>query len=237
MEREVTIRIDSLTNNTEPKEKSLPGWLALPGEARALVIFAHGSGSSRFSPRNRLVAGILQQAGFGTLLFDLLTPEEDQLYENRFNIELISARLVSATEWLAQQQETRGLAFGFFGASTGAAAALKAAARLGSRIKAVVSRGGRPDLAMDSLDQVTSPTLLIVGALDEVVLDLNRLALSKLSAEKRLEVIPGATHLFEEPGALEMAAAAAVAWFKDHLLPFNKKAGPWKQREGVTGRL
>jgi len=130
MEKEVTFRIDSLTNNTKPDEKSLPGWLALIGDARALVIFAHGRGSSRLSPRNRLVAGILQQTGFGTRLFDLLTPEEDQLYENRFNIELISARLVSATEWLAQQQETRGLAFAFLGAGTGAAAALKAAARL-----------------------------------------------------------------------------------------------------------
>jgi hypothetical protein len=119
MEREVAIRIASPTNNTKPKEKFLPGRLALPGEPRALVIFAHGSGSSRFSPRNRLVARILQQAGFGTLLFDLLTPEEDLLYENRFNIELISARLVSATEWLAQQQETRGLAFGFLGPALG----------------------------------------------------------------------------------------------------------------------
>ncbi len=210
MEKEVTIITDSL---------ALPGTLALTGKARGLVVFAHGSGSSRLSPRNRLVARVLQDASIGTLLFDLLTLKEDQIYENRFNIELITSRLVGATDWLATVNEVKGLALGYFGASTGAAAALMAAAKLGGRIKAVVSRGGRPDLAMADLAQVTAATLLIVGERDTVVLDLNRLALARLTAEKRLEVIPGATHLFEEPGTLEQAAAAAAAWFKDHLLP------------------
>ncbi|MDI6853877.1 MAG: dienelactone hydrolase family protein [Deltaproteobacteria bacterium] len=209
MEKDVSIRVDSIT---------LPGMLTLPEKAAGIVIFAHGSGSSRFSPRNRFVAEVLQNAALGTLLFDLLTREEDEIYENRFNIELITERLVKATEWLARQEEAKDLAFGYFGASTGAAAALKAAARLGNRIKAVVSRGGRPDLAMHILDQVESPTLLIVGAHDEAVLDLNRQALEKLKAVKHLEIIPGATHLFEEPGTLEQAAQTAVSWFTRHLV-------------------
>ncbi|MCL4500237.1 MAG: dienelactone hydrolase family protein [Deltaproteobacteria bacterium] len=208
MDKEVNIVVDSL---------SLPGTLTLPEKAGGIVLFAHGSGSSRFSSRNRFVAGVLQKAAIGTLLFDLLTQEEDQVYENRFNIDLITERLVKATDWLAGQDEARGLAFGYFGASTGAAAALKAAARLGSRTKAVVSRGGRPDLAMEVLSQVEAPTLLIVGALDEVVLGFNRQAYEKLKATKNLEIIPGATHLFEEPGTLELAAQAAAAWFKKHL--------------------
>lgn len=210
MEKEVNIVADLL---------SLPGTLALPEKAGGLVLFAHGSGSSHFSTRNRYVAGVLQKAAIGTLLFDLLTQEEDQVYENRFNIELITTRLVKATEWLAGQEEAEGLAFGYFGASTGAAAALKAAARLGSRIKAVVSRGGRPDLAMEDLPQIEAPTLLIVGAWDEVVLDLNRQAFEKLKTTKNLEIIPGATHLFEEPGTLELAAKAATSWFKKYLAP------------------
>jgi dienelactone hydrolase len=208
MEQEINIHVDSI---------SLPGTLALPEKAGSLVLFAHGSGSSRFSSRNRFVARVLQEAQIGTLLFDLLTAEEDQIYENRFNIELITERLVKATEWLARQDETRGLAFGYFGASTGAAAALKAAASLGSRIKAVVSRGGRPDLAMEVLARVEAPTLLIVGANDEVVLSLNRKAYEKLKTTKNLEIIPGATHLFEEPGTLEQVARAAASWFKKHL--------------------
>ncbi len=208
MEQEVNIRIDSF---------SLPGTLALPEKACGLILFAHGSGSSRFSSRNRFVAGVLQEAQIGTLLFDLLTAEEDQVYENRFNIELITERLIKATEWLVRLDATRGLALGYFGASTGAAAALKAAARLGSRIKAVVSRGGRPDLAMKVLVRVEAPTLLIVGANDEVVLGLNRKAYEKLQTTKNLEIIPGATHLFEEPGTLEEAAGAAASWFKKHL--------------------
>jgi dienelactone hydrolase len=208
MEQELNILVDSV---------SLPGTLALPEKAENLVLFAHGSGSSRFSSRNRFVAGVLQEAQIGTLLFDLLTAEEDQIYENRFNIELITERLVKATEWIARQDETRGLALGYFGASTGAAAALKAAASLGIRIKAVVSRGGRPDLAMEVLARVEAPTLLIVGANDEVVLGLNRKAYAKLQTTKNLEIIPGATHLFEEPGTLELAARAATSWFKKHL--------------------
>jgi len=208
MEKEVNISVNGV---------SLPGTLALPEKARGIVLFAHGSGSSRFSPRNRFVAEVLQNAGIGTLLFDLLTPEEDQVYENRFDIDLITERLVKATEWLARQEEAQGSPFGYFGASTGAAAALKAAARLGERIKAVVSRGGRPDLAMAYLPQVQAPSLLIVGGLDYTVLDLNRQALEKLQAEKHLEIIPGATHLFEEPGTLEQAADTAAAWFKEKL--------------------
>jgi putative phosphoribosyl transferase len=209
MNKEVNIVADSI---------SLPGTLALPEKARGIVIFAHGSGSSRFSNRNRYVAGVLQKAEIGTLLFDLLTQEEDQVYENRFNIELISERLVKATDWLAQQEEAKWLALGYFGASTGAAAALKAAALLDGQIRAVVSRGGRPDLAMDVLPRVESPTLLIVGAYDAAVLELNRQALENLRAAKHLEIIPSATHLFEEPGTLEQAAEAATAWFKKHLV-------------------
>lgn len=205
MEKEVIMPVNAVF---------LPGTLALPEKARGIVVFAHGSGSSRFSPRNRFVAEVLHQAGIGTLLFDLLTREEDQVYENRFNIDLITERLVKATEWLAGQEEAQDLPFGYFGASTGAAAALKAAARLDGRIKAVVSRGGRPDLAIEVLPQVKSPTLLIVGGLDYTVLDLNRQALEKLQAVKHLEIIPGATHLFEEPGTLEQAADTAAAWFK-----------------------
>jgi len=208
MEKEVNISVNGI---------SLPGTLVLPDQAQGIVIFAHGSGSSRFSPRNRFVAEVLHKAGIGTLLFDLLTQEEDQVYENRFNIDLITERLVKATEWLAGQEEARDVPFGYFGASTGAAAALKGAARLGGRLSAVVSRGGRPDLAMADLPQVQSPTLLIVGGLDYQVLDLNRQALDKLSAPKHLEIIPGATHLFEEPGTLEQAADAAAAWFKENL--------------------
>lgn len=210
MEKEVSIMADSVV---------LPGTLALPEKAPGIVIFAHGSGSSRFSPRNRYVAQVLQKAGIGTLLFDLLTREEDLVYENRFNIDLITERLVQATEWLDRQPEAQGLAFGYFGASTGAAAALKAAARLGPRLKAVVSRGGRPDLAMEVLDRVECPTLLIVGGFDEPVLSLNRRALEKLKGVKHLEIIPGATHLFEEPGALEQVAETAASWFKKYLVP------------------
>ena len=209
MEKEVDIAANSIT---------LPGTLALSEKAGGVVLFAHGSGSSRFSKRNRYVAGVLQKAEIGTLLFDLLTQEEDQVYETRFNIGLITERLIKATEWLAGQDEAKGLAFGYFGASTGAAAAMRAAAVLGKQVKAVVSRGGRPDLAMDVLPRVESPTLLIVGAYDEAVLGLNRQALEKLRAVKRLEIIPSATHLFEEPGTLEQAAEAATAWFKKHLV-------------------
>jgi len=195
----------------------LEGSLAIPGQSKGLVVFAHGSGSSRFSPRNNYVAKILRQAGIGTLLMDLLTEQEDSAYETRFNIDLLTERLLLATRWVQEQPRTKDLQIGYFGASTGAAAALKAAAIEGSKIGAVVSRGGRPDLAGEALTRVQSPTLLIVGGRDTVVLQLNREALAKLKGKKELVIIPGATHLFEEPGALEEVARLATEWFKQYL--------------------
>ena len=195
----------------------LEGALALPEHAQGLVVFAHGSGSSRFSPRNNFVARVLQQADIGTLLMDLLTAEEDAVYATRFDIDLLTDRLLLATHWLQEQPDTQQLVIGYFGASTGAAAALKAAAALGSSIGAVVSRGGRPDLAEAALVHVESPTLLIVGGNDEVVLQLNRQAFARLPGKKELAIVPGATHLFEEPGALEEVARLATQWFKRYL--------------------
>ncbi len=195
----------------------LEGVLAIPQHAQGLVIFAHGSGSSRFSPRNNFVAQVLRRAGIGTLLMDLLTELEDAVYATRFDIELLTDRLLLATRWLHKQADTRHLAIGYFGASTGAAAALKAAASLGSSIGAVVSRGGRPDLAEEALMHVQSPTLLIVGGNDKAVVHLNREALAKLPGEKELVIVPGATHLFEEPGALEEVAREAAQWFARYL--------------------
>ena len=197
----------------------LEGNLTLPAQTQSLVIFAHGSGSSRFSPRNNFVARALQQENIGTLLFDLLSQEEDMIYKTRFNIDLLTQRLLQATKWLQEQSATKSLALGYFGASTGAAAALKAAATRGPNIRAVVSRGGRPDLAEDDLKRVQSPTLLIVGGNDEVVLQLNRSAYAALQCQKQLKIIPGATHLFEEPGALEAVAQQAITWFKQYLSP------------------
>ena len=194
----------------------LEGALTLPPNANAVVLFAHGSGSSRHSPRNNFVARVLHQAGLGTLLLDLLTPREDQSYATRFDIELLTRRLQGATAWLRRRPQTGHLRVGYFGASTGAAAALDAAAALGDTIGAVVSRGGRPDLAT-SLDLVTAPTLLMVGGLDHEVLDLNRQALAELTCEKELTVIRGATHLFEEPGTLDEVAHLAARWFAKHL--------------------
>jgi putative phosphoribosyl transferase len=192
---------------------SLPGTLALPEGAGAIVLFAHGSGSSRLSPRNTYVAGVLHEAGFGTLLFDLLTRKEDEVYDTRFNIDLLSQRLAGATDWLLGRQGSRGLKLAYFGASTGAAAALEASVGR-PEIAAIVSRGGRPDLAWDYLERVTAPTLLIVGEWDEEVIQLNRQALAKLRVkDKRLTIVPGATHLFEEPGTLEEAARVATDWF------------------------
>jgi dienelactone hydrolase len=193
------------------------GALVVPLGAKGLVLFAHGSGSGRLSPRNIYVAGVLRESGVATLLFDLLTEKEDRIYETRFDIDLLTQRLQLATEWVGQQAATRHLAIGYFGASTGAAAALKAAAALGPMIRAVVSRGGRPDLALDDLPRVLAPTLLIVGGNDDVVIELNRQAYSELRAEKELKIIPGATHLFEEPGTLEQVASAAAHWFQRHL--------------------
>ncbi len=196
---------------------TVEGVLRVPHNPRGIVLFAHGSGSGRHSVRNNFVAEILRKARVATLLFDLLTEEEDLIYENRFNIELLTERLIVATKWARKQSGIKHLKFGFFGASTGAAAALKAAARIGSDIRAVVSRGGRPDLAIDEIAKVTSPALLIVGENDPQVIELNRQAYEALNTTKRLEIIPGATHLFEEPGTLEKAAEFASDWFKKYL--------------------
>ena len=195
----------------------LPADLTIPPEALACVAFAHGSGSGRLSPRNRKVAGVLNDAGLATLLLDLLTPREEGDRRNVFDVELLAARLVRATRWLEEQPETRDLAPCYFGASTGAAAALRAAAGAGTNVRSVVSRGGRPDLAGPWLAAVRSPTLLIVGSLDDVVLGLNREALAALPCEAELAVVQGATHLFEEPGTLEQVAVLARDWFLRHL--------------------
>jgi putative phosphoribosyl transferase len=195
----------------------LKGDLAVPKGAAGLVIFAHGSGSSRLSPRNAFVAGELRKHGMATLLFDLLTAEEDLTYANRFDIPLLSERLVAATDWAVQQPGIGRLKTGYFGASTGTAAALIAATKAGVEISAIVSRGGRPDLAMPLLPRVKAPTLLIVGGNDFGVMELNEAAYAKLKCEKKLEVVPGATHLFEEPGTLEAAARLAAGWFLAHM--------------------
>lgn len=197
---------------------TLEGILTLPQEAIGVVIFAHGSGSSRHSPRNNFVAEVLQGAGLGTLLFDLLTEEEDKIYENRFDIALLTDRLKAATLWLKHQPQLKTHPIGYFGASTGTAAALEAAAELGKIIKAVVSRGGRPDLAKEALIRVWAPTLLIVGGNDEGVIELNKEAFELLKGEKELKIIPGASHLFEEPGTLEEVAKLAKEWFRRYLL-------------------
>ena len=196
----------------------LEGDLSIPQWARAVVIFAHGSGSSRLSPRNKFVAEVLHDSGLATLLFDLLTKEEDSVYENRFNIALLTDRLKLATRWFKDQPQTKEFGVGYFGASTGAAAALWAAADIGPEIGAVVSRGGRPDLAKKYLEHVKSPTLLIVGGYDDVVIKLNEQAYKLIKAEKELKIIPGASHLFEEPGKLEEVARLAAGWFREHFL-------------------
>lgn len=195
--------------------------VSIPADPRGVVVFAHGSGSSRFSPRNRYVAQVLHRVRLATVLMDLLTPAEEQAERFtrhlRFDIGLLADRLLGALQWLGGSEDLQRLPAGLFGASTGAAAALVAAARAPEHVLAVVSRGGRPDLAGELLEEVCAPTLLIVGGADEVVLDLNREAFQLLRAEKRLEIVPGATHLFEEPGALETAARLAAGWFADHL--------------------
>lgn len=194
----------------------LTGDLTIPLECQGMVVFAHGSGSSRHSPRNKLVANVLNQSNLATLLVDLLSTDEDQNIQRRFDIGLLSSRLVSITQWLETDNLAVDLPIGYFGASTGAAAALQAAAAKGERIKAVVSRGGRPDLA-HQLTKVTAPTLLIVGANDYGVIELNQSAYEKLTCEKELTIIKHATHLFEEPGALEQVANISAAWFKKYL--------------------
>jgi pimeloyl-ACP methyl ester carboxylesterase len=207
--RQVSVTLGSVT---------LPGLLAVPGQAHGLVLFAHGSGSSRLSVRNNRVAADLRSAGIATLLFDLLTEPESASRANVFDIPLLAERLAGATDWAVA--EAPGLPVGYFGASTGAAAALVAAAARGD-VGAIVSRGGRPDLAGDALPRVTAPTLLIVGSRDEQVLGLNRQALAQLTCAKRLTIVPGATHLFEEPGALEQISALARGWFAEHLFEAN----------------
>jgi putative phosphoribosyl transferase len=216
--------------------RTLEGTLETAGTGNALVLFAHRSGGSRHSPRNREVAAVLRACGIGTLLFDLLTPEEERVDRHtahiRFDTRLLAGRLVAATQWATSHcSGPRGLALGYFGASTGAAAALMAAARLPDRLDAVVSRGGRPDLAGDALERVAAPTLLIVGARDPDVIELNEAAYSRLQCEKELALVPGATHLFEEPGTLAQAAALASEWFRRHLLARGER------RDGAAERV
>lgn len=205
----------------------LEGMVSIPADARGLVLFVHGSGSSRHSPRNQYVARELQEGGLATLLFDLLTPEEEQIDERtrhlRFDIDLLARRTTGALEWLNLQPYARELKRGLFDSSTGAAAALIAAAELPEKVDAVVSRGGRPDLAGAALPRVQAPTLLIVGGYDEVVINLNEQALAHMQpgADKKLVIVPGASHLFEEPGKLEEAARLARDWFQEHLSPVS----------------
>jgi len=211
-ENHVTINLEKVT---------LEGNLDIPDAAKGIVIFAHGSGSSRFSPRNRFVADYLQKQGLATLLFDLLTREEDEIdrltAHLRFNIELLAERLVAVTDWVNMNPDTSELDIGYFGASTGAAAALYAASERAERTKALVSRGGRPDLADRVLGDVKAPTLLIVGSMDTAVIDMNKWALERLNSEKEIKLVRGATHLFEEPGTLEEAARLAGEWFVKYM--------------------
>lgn len=206
--------------------RGLEGILYLPRQPLGLIVFAHGSGSSRFSPRNAFVAERLVECGFAALLFDLLSLEEADDRRNVFNISLLGARVGEAVAWASDATQVRELPIGLFGASTGAAAALVAAAREPARVAAVVSRGGRPDLAGTALARVRAPTLLIVGGLDDEVLELNREALAQLRCEARLDVVPGATHLFEEPGTLEQVVACAIGWFAAHASKDARDAGP-----------
>ncbi|HEY1115745.1 MAG TPA: alpha/beta fold hydrolase [Chitinophagaceae bacterium] len=203
-----------LTNGIE-----VSGDLTIPADAKGIVVFSHGSGSSRLSPRNRMVADYLVQQQFGTLLFDLLTPEEDRDYDNRFNIRLLTERLVAVSEWLYSFPQAKGYNQAYFGASTGAAAALYAAAVEGSEIAAVVSRGGRPDLAMEAFITLKAPTLLIVGGADTEVLHLNQKALDHMHCTKKLEIVAGATHLFEEKGTMEQVCVLAGTWLQQYLHP------------------
>jgi putative phosphoribosyl transferase len=199
----------------------LSGNLTIPDNAVGLVLFAHGSGSSRHSPRNQFVARTLNDASLATLLFDLLTQHEEAIDmrtgEHRFNIGLLAERLVHATRWAKQQEQTRNLRIGYFGSSTGGGAALVAAAEIPQDVGAIVSRGGRPDLAGDALPKVQAPTLLIVGGNDDIVIELNEMARDQMRCEVKLEIVPGATHLFEEPGALKQVATLASDWFVNHL--------------------
>ena len=205
----ISIPLDQLT---------LKANLYIPKNTKGLVIFSHGSGSSRLSPRNNFVANILNQQGLATLLLDLLTETEDENYETRFNIDLLTQRLIAATKWVQLQKETEIIPLGYFGASTGAASAIRAAAIFKDDIKAIVSRGGRPDLALDEIPELTTSTLFIVGGKDSAVLELNIKAYAKMECEKKIETIPGANHLFEEPGKLEKVAELSASWFKKWLI-------------------
>ncbi len=204
--------IEIFTDSTK-----LKGHLVIVENAKGIILFSHGSGSSRFSPRNNLVAQYLQKRGFATLLFDLLTREEDEVYENRFDIDLLTERLVNVTKWIQKFPQTRDLPIGYFGASTGAASALMAAAKLGSTIKALVSRGGRSDMAIEALEEVKTPTLLIVGERDKSVIKLNTIAYEKLKGIKKMELVLNATHLFPEEGKLEEVAKLAGDWFEKYI--------------------
>ncbi len=208
LQKEVRIESDGV---------SIGGFLAVPENADSIVLFAHGSGSSRFSRRNNYVASVLHEAGIATLLFDLLMEEEESDRRNVFDIDLLASRLVLATEWVKRRSDTAGLETGYFGASTGSAAALKASVLTNYPVSAIVSRGGRPDLALDILERVEAATLLIVGGNDFGVIELNEAAYERLRCKKRLVEIPGATHLFEEPGALEKVALIAKEWFEENL--------------------
>lgn len=206
----------------EPEGETIGAFLAIPENPRGVAVFAHGSGSSRHSGRNQYVAGVLNHAGFATLLLDLLTPSEERVddltREHRFDIPLLARRVAEGIRWLDGQEGLRDLKVGTFGSSTGAAAAIIAAADLPEQVEAVVSRGGRPDLAGEALERIVAPTLMIVGELDHQVIDLNRGAMERMNAEKvQLDLVPGATHLFSEPGTLEVAAKKARVWFEQHL--------------------
>lgn len=202
----------------EDEEVSLKALLTMPSEPKGLVIFAHGSGSGRHSPRNQFVSNVLNQSGFVTILADLLMEEESGDRNKVFDIDLLADRLSLITNWVARHPRLGQLSVGYFGASTGAAAAIQAAAENKGRIQAVVSRGGRPDLAMEFLDELEASTLLIVGSLDEQVIELNRFAYEQMDCEKEMDIVQGASHLFEEPGTLEQVAALAARWFETHLL-------------------
>ncbi|HLA11896.1 MAG TPA: dienelactone hydrolase family protein [Pyrinomonadaceae bacterium] len=222
------LQLDQVINIPSGKVE-LEGELKVPQQATGIVLFAHGSGSSRHSPRNQYVARTIREAGVGTLLFDLLTKDEEDIdsytAELRFDIEFLARRLVDATNWITSEPATQHLRIGYFGSSTGAAAALIGAVELSNIVSAVVSRGGRPDLAGDALPKVKAPTLLIVGGNDDVVIGLNEEAHAQLTCEKELKIVPGATHLFEEPGTLEQVARLASEWFKKKLQPLASARG------------
>lgn len=228
LERSVTIPADGVR---------LEGILGVPADACGSVIFAHGSGSGRYSPRNTFVARVLQEAGFATLLLDLLEEHEAVDRRNVFDIDLLAARVLTASEWLLLEPETRHLPIGYVGASTGAGAALQAAARLPASVGAVVSRGGRPDLAWEYLPQVQAPTLLIVGGHDAPVIQMNEEALARLECTKALVIVPGATHLFEEPGTLEEVARLAADWFQRHLVRASSERLPRAGAARESGTL